>query len=84
MPGTGSATLSWTLNGESDLAGYRIYIGTAPGLYNYPSSPVSLGRVSSYTITGLPYGQTYFFAISAYNYSGGESELSGEVSKSIY
>jgi hypothetical protein len=66
------------------LAGYKIYIGTAPGLYNFPGSPIATGRTSSYTITGLPYGQTYYFAVSAYNYSGGESELSAEVSKSIY
>ncbi len=83
-PGTGSATLSWTLSSESDLAGYKIYVGTAPGLYNYPGSPIAIGLANSYTVTGLPYGQTYYFAISAYNYSGGESELSGEVSKSIY
>ena len=83
-PGTGSATLSWTLNSETNLAGYKIYVGTAPGLYTYPGSPFAVGVTSSYTITGLPVGQTYYFAISAFDYSGGESALSAEVSKSIY
>jgi len=83
-PGTGSATLSWTLNSEPDLAGYKIYVGTAAGLYNYPGSPFVIGLTGSYTITGLPVGETYFFAISAFDSSGGESGLSSEVSKSIY
>jgi hypothetical protein len=76
--------LSWTSNSESDLAGYKIYVGTAPGLYSYAGSPIVIGRANSYVVSGLPLNQTYYFAISAFNYSGGESRLSGEVSKSIY
>jgi hypothetical protein len=83
-PGTGTATLSWTLNSETALAGYKIYVGTASGLYNYPGSPFVAGVTGSYTITGLPSGQTYYFAISAFDNSGSESGLSAEVSKSIY
>jgi len=59
-------------------------VGTAAGLYNYPGSPFVVGLTGSYTIAGLPVGETYFFAISAFDYSGGESGLSSEVSKSIY
>jgi hypothetical protein len=43
-----------------------------------------VGVTGSYTVSGLPTGQTYYFAISAFDYLGGESGLSGEVSKSIY
>jgi hypothetical protein len=43
-----------------------------------------VGLVGGYTITGLPVGQTYYFAISAFDYFGDESALSAEVSKSIY
>ena len=82
--GSGMATLTWTMNNEPDLGGYKIYVGTAPGLYNYAGSPIIIGRTGNYTVTGLPTGQTYYFAISAFNYSGGESGLSAEVSKSIY
>lgn len=82
--GTGSATLSWSLNSESDLAGYKIYVGTTPGLYVYSGSPFSIGVTGSYTVTGLPAGQTYYFAISAFDSFGNESGLSAEVSKSIY
>lgn len=83
-PGTGSALLSWTPDSGSNLAGYKIYVGTAPGQYGYPGSPIVIGLASSYTLSNLPQGQTYYFAISAYTYSGTESGLSNEVSKSIY
>jgi hypothetical protein len=66
------------------MAGYKIYVGTTPGLYTYPGSPFSIGNSGSYTISGLPSGQTYYFAISAFDYFGNESGLSSEVSKSIY
>jgi hypothetical protein len=72
------------LNSEPDVAGYKIYVGTGPGLYAYPGSPFTVGAVGNYTITGLPLGQTYYFAISAFDYMQGESRLSAEVSKSIY
>lgn len=82
--GTGSATLSWTSNSEADLAGYKLYVGTAPGRYTYAGSPVIIGLMGSYMISGLPMGQTYYFALSAFDSSGNESALSSEVSKSIY
>jgi hypothetical protein len=72
------------LNSESDVAGYKIYVGTSPGRYGYPGSPFVVGASGGYTVTGLPSGQTYYFAVSAFNYLGGESALSSEVSKSIY
>lgn len=83
-PTTGSATLSWNLGTETDLAGYKIYVGTSSGNYNYPGSPFTVGRVTSYTITNLPAGQTYHFALSAYDNAGNSSPLSSEVTKSIY
>jgi hypothetical protein len=43
-----------------------------------------IGKVSSYTISNLPKGQTYYFALSAYDNAGNESSLSAEVSKTLY
>jgi hypothetical protein len=43
-----------------------------------------VGRIDSYAVTSLPIGQTYYFAISAFDDSGNESSLSAEVSKSLY
>jgi hypothetical protein len=71
-------------NVEPNLAGYKIYVGTNSGTYSFPGSPFVTGKVTSYPITSLPKGQTYYFAISAYNSAGVESELSAEVSKSLY
>ncbi|WP_425464133.1 fibronectin type III domain-containing protein [Nitrospira lenta] len=80
---TGSVTLSWSANGESDLAGYKIYFGTSSGNYTSSGSPAVIGKVTSYTVTGLQRNTTYFFALSAYDSAGNESALSGEASKSI-
>jgi hypothetical protein len=77
-------TLTWAANGEPDLAGYKIYVGTASGTYSVSGSPFLTGRVASYTLSDLPNGQTYFFAISAYDNAGNESLLSAEVSRSLY
>ena len=74
----------WSANSDSDLAGYKVYVGTQSGLYTFPGSPFTIGTITSYTIMNLPPGQTYFFALSAYDSAGNESPLSVEVSKSIY
>ncbi|HEY6083931.1 MAG TPA: hypothetical protein VIU63_00965 [Nitrospira sp.] len=67
-----------------DLAGYKVYVGTSSGTYNYPGSPFTIGVTTTYSISNLPPGQTYFFALSAYDTSGNDSGLSAEVSKSIF
>ena len=79
-----SAILTWIPNTESDLAGYRIYVGTSSGNYDFPGSPFRVDKVSSYTMKNLQQKTTYFFAISAYDIAGNESPLSNEVSKSIF
>jgi hypothetical protein len=82
----GQAVLSWdapTTNEDgtplTDLAGYKIYWGTAPGTYTQSKD---VGNVITYTITGLPSGK-YFFAVTAYNVALMESGKSNEVSKEI-
>ena len=80
----GNVTLAWKANREPGLASYKIYIGTTSGTYNLAGSPFSTEFSTSYIVTNLPKGQTYFFAISAYNSAGTESVLSAEVSKSLY
>ena len=77
---TGSAGLSWTANTETDLTGYKVYIGTQSGLYN---PPITLGTVTSYTATNLASGKTFYFCVSAFDSAGNESPCSAEVSKPL-
>ncbi len=75
----GDAVLSWDPNTEPDLAGYKVYSGTASGIYG---TPIDTGNLTTQTVTGLSSG-TYFFAVTAYDTSGNESGFSNEVSKTI-
>jgi hypothetical protein len=85
---TGSATLSWlppTENADgsplTNLAGYKVYWGTAQG--NYPNV-VTLGNpgLSSYVVESLVPG-TYYFVTTAYTSTGVESAYSNVASKTI-
>ena len=69
-------TLAWNPNTEEDLAGYRIYYGTASGDYDYT---LEVGNQTEYTVTGLEEGLLYYFAATAYNLSWNESGYSNEV-----
>jgi hypothetical protein len=75
-----SVVLSWSANTETDLAGYNVYQRTSTGIYGTPSS---LGKVSTYTVSGLTAGNTYYFAVSALDNSSNESGNSSEVSATI-
>ncbi len=69
-------SLSWDPNTDPDLAGYVLYYGTSSGAY---SSSISLGKVTTYTVTNLGDGLTYYFALTARNGTGVESGYSNEV-----
>jgi chitinase len=69
-------TIAWDANTEPDLAGYKVYYGTASGVFG---NPIVLGIQTTYTITGLPAG-TYYIAVTAFNKTGLESGFSNEVS----
>ena len=73
-------TLAWDPNTESDLAGYKIHQGTASGSY---SVHIDVHKVTTYTLTGLTAGQTYYFAATAYDSSGNESGYSNSVSYAV-
>ena len=79
-PASTKATLTWDPNVESDLAGYKVYAGTASGTYG---APVDVGKVTTFEVINLASGQTYYFAVIAYNTSSQESGRSNEVSKSV-
>ncbi|HSB05495.1 MAG TPA: fibronectin type III domain-containing protein [Thermodesulfobacteriota bacterium] len=69
--------LAWDPNTESDLAGYKVYYGTASHSYG---TPINVGNLTTYTLAGLTSGQTYYIAVTAYDTSNNESGFSNEVS----
>ena len=81
-PTSETATLSWDGNSEPDLQGYKIYLATSSGRYGAPIATLPMD-ITSYTVTGLETGTTYFFVVTAYNSAGAESSFSNEVSKTI-
>jgi muramidase (phage lysozyme) len=76
----GSATISWKGNTEPDLSGYKIYYGTASRSYG---PPVPVGKVTQHTLANLTDGKTYYFGVTALDYSGNESGYSAEAKKTI-
>jgi len=82
-PGDGQVTLSWTVpgsNGGSGISGYEIYRGTSPG--GESSAPVNASLVAgtSYIVTGLTDGTTYYFTVAAVNQAKLQGAKSGEAS----
>jgi hypothetical protein len=80
---TSSATLTWDPNTETDLSSYRVYQSTTPGVYGAAIATVPLGT-STFTVTGLAVGTTYYFRITAVDSGNNESLPSNEVGKSIF
>ncbi len=70
--------LAWNPNSEANIAGYRLYIGTAPGVYD--TATIDIDDVTHYTVRGqLVYGVVYYFALTAYDTDGLESAKSDEI-----
>ena len=70
------ATLIWDPNTEPDLAGYKLYYGLSSGNYPYI---VDVGNQTTYTLSNLEVGKTYYIAATAYTTAGLESDYSNEV-----
>ncbi len=70
-----SVTVAWDANTESDLAGYVVHYGTAPGTY---TASVDVGNRTDFALN-LDELTTYYVAVDAYNATGEHSPLSSEV-----
>ena len=75
-----SITVAWDRNPETSVAGYRVYQGVASGAY---TNVVDTGNATSAIISNLVEGATYYFAVTAYNILGLESDYSNEASYTI-
>lgn len=83
---TGTATLAWKAPATNtdgtpltDLAGFKVYYGTASGTY---TNTVTIGKATSYSVNNLAPG-TYYFTVTAYDTTGLESGYSNEVAKTV-
>jgi len=79
----GAITLAWDANAQPQVAGYKLYYGTASNAYSDSAdvgNPAPSAGTVTYTLTGLAEGQTYFIAATVYDASRLESALSTEVS----
>jgi hypothetical protein len=75
--GTQSVTLAWDANTETNLAGYNLYSGAKSGVY---TNKMTVGKTTTNAVSGLVSGTTYYFAVTAFNTAGAESDYSSEVS----
>ena len=76
ITGDGSVKLSWLANTEGDLAGYRVYESTCVSGPNCPYNRIGATEATQFMATGLTNGVTRYFAVSAVDASGNESDLS--------
>lgn len=84
----GSVTLNWTPPTENedgsalvDLAGYRLYWGTTPGVYT-DSVTLSNPGMTSYVVENLAPG-TYEFVATSFNAAGTESAYSNPATRTV-
>ena len=78
--GAAQATLEWAAPANTAVAGYKIYYGTASRSY---TQSVDVGNLTSYTLSNLSDGRTYYFALMGYDSSGNKSGYSNEMSKTF-
>jgi len=74
--GDNRVDLSWLNNHESDLAGYNIYYSTS---YNGKYYLLGSSANNSYIDDGASNGILNYYAVTAYDQSGNESDLSKDV-----
>ncbi len=72
-------SLIWEASSSENIAGYRVYIGKASRSYG---APITIPNQTTYTATGMSAG-VYYFAVTAVNALGIESEFSNEISTTI-
>ncbi|HSF28947.1 MAG TPA: Ig-like domain-containing protein [Candidatus Tectomicrobia bacterium] len=73
----GAVVLAWERSSSAGILGYWLYYGLASGVYD---TALDVGDVGTASVGGLTPGQTYYFAVTAYDADGAQSPYSNEVS----
>ena len=68
------------MNADPDVTGYKLYYGPISG--NYTQS-IDVGNVTTYIVSNLASGNTYYFAATGHDATGNESGYSNEVSTTL-
>ncbi len=79
-PTSVSAVVAWDPNTESDLMGYKLYVGTSSGVYG---AAIDVGNFTDYEVRNLEPGRTYYFSVTAYDLSGNESSFADEITNTM-
>lgn len=78
IAGDASATLTWNVAKDNvGIKGYKIYYGTKSVVTDgadYEVGPVDVGNKITHTVKGLVNNSKYYFAVTAYDAAGNESE----------
>lgn len=72
--------ISWNMNSEDDLKGYKLYYGNESKKYQ---AVIDAGLMTDYTFDDLQAGKDYYFTVTAYDTNYNESEYSEEVFVSL-
>jgi len=81
-----NVTLAWNPSTDPAAAGYHVYYwnaGTATSNLLFAAGLVSVGNVTSATVTNLVAGSTYTFGATTIDASGLESPLSNEITYQV-
>jgi hypothetical protein len=71
--------LKWDASETSTVTGYKVYCGTAPGVYG---TPTAIPNQTAWIVKDLNKG-TYYFVVTAFDADGNESDPSNEVSITV-
>ena len=71
-----SVALAWDADAGTSVAGYIVHYGSVSGVY---TNSLNVGTNINASVPALQEGVTYYFAVTAYNADGLESNPSNEV-----
>jgi len=74
-PAGQSVTLIWNASADPTVTGCNVYYGVSSGNY---TNMVNAGNVTNTIVSGLVAGVTYYFAATAYDSTGAQSDYSNE------